>query len=278
MLGWLAAMFTVAIAGREAMVHLDPFQVMELRSVIGILMLYPLVYKSGGLANMKTGRPVQHIVRNIVHYGAQYSWFLALTLIPLAQVISIEFTLPIWTALFAMLFLGEKLNVWRVAAIVLGFAGVLVIVRPETGHIDPGQFVALAAAFGFGISVVLVKSMTRTEPVVRIIFWMLIIQSIIGLLPAWQVWKPVPAEIWGWVVLIAFCGTFSHYCMAQAMTYADATIVVPMDFIRVPLAALAGWVLYEEALDVYIVTGAIFILLANLLNLKKPGKARAAAE
>ena len=99
MAGWLTLMLVLLVAGREATRELDVFQIMEMRSVIGLLMLYPLIHMSGGLAGMKTARPLTHIVRNIVHYAAQYGWFLALTLIPLAQVVAIEFTMPIWTAL-----------------------------------------------------------------------------------------------------------------------------------------------------------------------------------
>jgi drug/metabolite transporter (DMT)-like permease len=109
-----------------------------------------------------------------------------------------------------------------------------------------------------------------------IIFWMLVIQSAIGLVPALLVWRWPSAEIWPWVVLVAFCGTFSHYCMARAMVHADATVVVPMDFLRVPLTAIAGWLIYSETLDALTVIGATLILVGNLLNLKRTREPRAA--
>lgn len=272
MAGWLAAMVTMAVAGRETASRINAFQVMELRSIIGFLMLMPLVFASGGFSAMKSNHPKRHLWRNIIHYGAQYSWLVAVTLIPLAQVVSIEFTMPIWTAILAVLFIGERMNSWKTIAIFLGLVGVLIIVRPKAGEIDSGQIFALASSFGFAISVILVKTLTKTESVVRIIFWMLVIQAIIGLLPAIYFWQPVPNDIWGWILLVAFCGTFSHYCMAKAMTYADATVVVPMDFLRVPLTALAGWIIYSEGVDALTVTGAALILLANILNLKKVSK------
>ncbi len=121
---------------------------------------------------------------------------------------------------------------------------------------------------GFGISIVLVKSLTRTEPTVSIIFWMLSIQAAAGLVPTLALWTSPSATIWGWIVVIAICGTFSHLCMARAMLYADATIVVPMDFLRVPLTAAAGWLLYAEQLDAFTLLGAALILGGNLLNLR----------
>ncbi|MEA2922023.1 MAG: hypothetical protein QOF07_1986 [Bradyrhizobium sp.] len=268
MAGWLALMLIVAIAGRETTRELNVFQIMEMRSIFGLCMLYPLVRFSGGLAAMKTARPLQHIGRNLIHYAAQLGWFFALTLIPLGEVVSIEFTMPIWTAILAASFLGERMTLGKISAIVLGLIGVIVIVRPATGAINTGQLIALGAAVGFGISIAMMKSLTRTEKTLAIIFWMLVIQSAAGFLPALYVWRWPSAYAWGWIVVIAFCGTFSHYCMARAMLYADATVVLPMDFLRVPLSAAAGWLIYSERLDAFTLLGAALILAGNLLNLR----------
>jgi drug/metabolite transporter (DMT)-like permease len=270
MAGWLSLMLIVAVAGREATRELNVFELMELRSLIGFVMLYPLIRRNGGFATMKTARPLQHIGRNLVHYGAQLGWFFALTLIPLGQVVSIEFTMPIWTAILAAGFLGERMTVWKISAIVLGVVGVIIIVRPATGEINPGQLIALGAAVGFGISVAMMKSLTRTESTLAIIFWMIVIQAAAGFLPSLYLWRSPSAYVWGWIVVIAFCGTFSHYCMARAMLHADATVVLPMDFLRVPLTATLGWLIYSERLDLFTVLGAILILTGNLLNLKTP--------
>jgi drug/metabolite transporter (DMT)-like permease len=267
MAGWLGLMLMVAVAGREATRELNVFQIMEVRSVFGFLMLYPLVRRGGGFAAMKTSRPLQHIGRNLVHYAAQLGWFYALTLIPLGEVVSIEFTMPIWTAILAASFLGERMTVGKISAIVLGVVGVFIIVRPVAGAINPGQLIALGAAVGFGISVAMLKSLTRTESSVAIIFWMIVIQGAAGFFPSLYVWIWPSLHVWGWIVVIAFCGTFSHYCMARAMLHADATVVLPMDFLRVPLTATAGWLIYSERLDLFTILGAALILTGNLLNL-----------
>jgi drug/metabolite transporter (DMT)-like permease len=268
MAGWLALTLIVAVAGREAMHELNVFQLMEVLSILGFFMLYPLIRINGGFSVVKTARVHRHIARNLIHYSAQLGWFFALTLIPIGQVVAIEFTMPIWTAILAASFLGERMTVWKVAAIVLGLVGVIVIVRPATGEVNPGQLIALAAAVGFGISIAMVKSLTRTEQTLAIIFWMLVVQSAAGFFPSLDVWKWPPTYVWGWAVVIAFCGTFSHYCMARAMLHADATVVLPMDFLRVPLTATAGWLIYAERLDLFTLLGAGLILAGNLLNLK----------
>ncbi|TIW46897.1 MAG: DMT family transporter [Mesorhizobium sp.] len=265
----IASFLTMSVAGRATMAELNVFQVLELRSVIGLFILLPLVMISGGFAAMRTKRPLAHIARNVVHFVGQAAWLYALTLIPLAVLISIEFTTPIWTAILAVGFLGERLSRPRLAAIVLGLVGVVIIVRPGVGSVDPGHIVVLGAAVCFGISVVLVKSLTRTDSVVSIIFWMLVIQSVLGLIPALYEWRNPPLELWPWILLIAFTGMSSHFCMARALAYADATVISPMDFLRVPLSALIGWLLYHEQIDAFTAGGALLILLGNLLNLQK---------
>jgi drug/metabolite transporter (DMT)-like permease len=268
MAGWLACIVVLTVAGREATNRISVFEVMELRSLIGIVLLYPLVHRDGGIRAMKTAHVGRHIARNIVHYGAQCCWLLALTLIPLAQVISIEFTMPIWTAILAVAFLGERMGVWKNTAVVLGLVGVIVIARPFDGAISSGQLIALTAAVGYAISVTLVKSMTRNDRVTVIMFWMVVIQAALGVVPALAVWQWPSATVWGWVAVIGFCGTYSHWCLTQALAHADATVVVPMDFLRVPLAALTGWLVYAERIDLLTALGAALILGGNLLNLK----------
>ncbi|WP_054310987.1 DMT family transporter [Mesorhizobium sp. 1M-11] len=273
----IASFLLMSVAGRMTTSVLSVFQVLELRSVIGWFILLPLVLARGGFAAMASRRLPLHLARNIVHYVGQGAWLYALTLIPLGVLVSIEFTTPIWTALLAVLFLGERLNRFRIASIVLGLIGVIIIVRPSTGSIEPGHLIVLGAAVFFGASVVMVKALTRTDSVVRIIFWMLVVQSVLGLIPALIEWRNPPLEIWPWLFVIGFTGMSSHFCMARALTYADATLISPMDFLRVPLSALIGWLLYQEQIDAFTAGGAVLILMGNLLNLPRRSAKMAAA-
>jgi drug/metabolite transporter (DMT)-like permease len=268
MAGWLACMVVMAVAGRETTRELNVFQVMVMRSLIGLVMLYPLIHLNGGLPTMRTAHPVLQLTRNVAHYGAQFSWLMALNLIPLAQVVSIEFTMPIWTAIMAVTFLGERMGLWKNLAVVFGLIGVAITVRPFSGSVSVGQLIALCASLGFATSVILVKSLTRDDKPIVIMFWMMAIQSVIGIVPGLSVWQWPSAQVWPWILVFSFVGTYSHYCMARALLHADATIVVPMDFLRVPLAALTGWLGYSEKVDAYVAAGAALILAGNLLNLK----------
>lgn len=271
MTGWLAAMVLLAVAARMAGKLLHVFQIMELRSLLGIVLFVPMIAAAGGVRAMRTRHFAGHLARNAVHYVAQFLWFLAITMIPIAEVVAIEFTGPVWVALLAVVALGERMTAARVAAVALGVVGVVIIVRPGLDHVEVGQVVALLAAIGFAGSIILVKSLTRTESVVSIIFWMLVIQSVIGAIPAAIVWRTPPMTAWPWLAVIAACGTYSHFCMAHALRHADATTVVPLDFLRVPLTALAAWLVFSERFDIFTIVGAAVILGGNLLNLKRGG-------
>src|SRR4030095_4397754 len=204
MTGWLTAMVLLAVAAREAGKILHVFQIMELRSLLGIVLFLPMIAAAGGVRAIRTLRFGRHFSRNAVHYVAQFLWFLAITMIPIAEVVAIEFTGPVWVALLAVGALGERMTIARVAAVALGVIGVVIVVRPGLDHVELGQVVALLAAIGFAGSIILVKSLTRTESVVSIIFWMLIIQSVIGAIPAAMLWQTPPLTVSPWIVVLAF--------------------------------------------------------------------------
>ena len=268
MAGWLLNTLALTVAGRELGHDVPVFVIMIMRSLIAIIILTPLILHKGDVrqrfANLRL-----NIIRNIIHYGAQYAWFSALLLIPLAQVVSIEFTMPIWGAIIAALFLGENLTRFKLAAIAFGFIGILMIVRPGASFIDAGHMVALAAAIGFAVSVTLTKVITRKDSALTVIFLMFAIQTVIGAVPAYLTWKWPEPENWIWVAVVGLAGTFSHYCLSKAISLADITIVMPMDFLRVPLTVLVGYWVYSEGFDLYSIIGTVLILGANMLNLLK---------
>lgn len=268
MAGWLTATLAMTVAGRELARDIPVFVLMLLRSGMAVVLLSPFVIATGGFAG-RTRKFRLHVARNIIHYFAQYAWFSALVLIPLAQVISIEFTTPVWVAILAAVFLHERLTWPRVMAIALGFAGIIAIVRPGTSAIDQGHVFALSAALGFSMSITLTKFLTRTDSPLTIIFLMFAIQSVIGFVPALMVWQWPAQQNWIWVAVLGIAGTFSHYCLSSAIRLTDATVVMPMDFLRVPTTALLGYWLYAERIDTLTILGAALILGANTLNLLK---------
>lgn len=271
---WMVAsvlsILLMSVSGRIITRELDVFQAMEMRSLIAVFMLLPLVYRDGGIRAMRTSILPRHIGRNFAHYVGQCAWLKGLTLIPLAQVISIEFTAPIWVAFLAAIFLNERLT-WRNGVVILfALVGVALIVRPGVVPLNPGHLITLGAAVMFAISFISTKTLTRSDSATKILFWMLVIQSIIGIVPALTVWHWPSASTWPWIFLFAFAGSFSHFCMAKALACAKATVVMPMDYLRVPLSAVLGYLLYNEAIDAFTAVGAGLILVSNLFNLRRP--------
>jgi drug/metabolite transporter (DMT)-like permease len=160
------------------------------------------------------------------------------------------------------------MNRLRALAVAVGFVGVLVILRPGIAVMSPAALAVLASAAAYAASHVFTKRLSGTETPLTILFYMTIIQLPLGLVPALPDWVWPSAAMWPWVLVVALTALSAHYCLARAFRLADATVVVPMDFLRLPLIAVLGLVLYGEALKIWIVLGAGMILLAAWLNLR----------
>ncbi len=266
MVGALLSFAAMALAGRELSSELTLFQILFLRSAICLCVLVPLAARLGW-DRLATRRPLIHLARNSVHYAASYFWMLGVISIPLAEVFAIEFTTPIWTAILAALFLREPLTRIRLAAIALGFIGVMVILRPGAAIVHPAAFAVLAAALGYAAAYVFTKSLSADDRPIVILFWMNVIQLVIGLVPSALTWVTPSPALWPWVAVIGMSGLASHYCIARAMAFADATVVVPLDFLRLPLIAVVGYIVYAEPLDPFVLAGAVLVVGGNMLNL-----------
>ena len=267
-IGTLASMLTMAIAARELSGELQPHHMALYRNIICLVILLGFIVVLGpGL--MRTRHLRMHVARNTVHFFAQWGWLFGLGTLPLTEVFAIEFSAPIWAALLAVLFLGERLTRIRAIAIGLGFAGILVLLRPGLAIVDPASIVVLGAAVGYGVAYVITKSLTGADSALTVVFWMNLIQLPLGAAMSVNdlVW-PSPALV-PWTLALGVVGFTSHYCLTQALRYADVSIVAPMDFFRLPLAALISWFVYHEALDPYLAAGGILVLLGNWINLRR---------
>ena len=267
MSGALASFMMMAIGGRELSDTMNIFQILLLRSLVGLPILL-IVLSTKGFKFPRTQRLKIHLFRNLLHYGAQAGWFLGVTLLPLATVFAIEFTTPIWVAIMAVYFLGERMNRGRLVAILFGFAGILVILRPGVEVFDVASLAVFWAAIGYAASYVITKDLSRTETPLTIIFYMAVVQGIIGLVPGLMVWIVPGMEDIIWIVFIGIAGLTSHFCLVKAFSHADATVVIPIDFLRLPLAAVIGFFMYQEAFEVTVLAGAVVIFAGNYYNIR----------
>ncbi len=269
MLGAIASFSAMAVAGRMIAAELNTFELMFYRSVIGVVIVLALLSISAkGFAQVRTRRMGAHVQRNVVHFAAQNLWFYGVAVIPLAQLVSLEFTNPIWVAILAPFFLGEKMTRARVLAATLGFIGVLVVARPGVAPFELGHAAGLGAAIGFALNTLYTKTISRTDTVLCVLFWMTLMQAGFGLILSLPEGIPWPSNtMWIWVGVVGVCGLTAHLSLTTALSVAPATIVAPMEFARLPVVTALGMWLFGEALEISVLVGAVIIVLGNLINI-----------
>ena len=209
-----------------------------------------------------------HLLRNISHFGGQFGWFYGIAHLPLSEVFAIEFTLPVWTAILATLILKEHMTLPRFFAVVFGIVGMFVILRPGMGVLNPISLIVLASAVCFGLSHTLTRRIVWFDHPITILFYMTLIQLPFGFFFSINDWNSVSFSMWPWLIIVGITALTAHYCMARAFAIADATIVVPLDFLRLPLIAVIGYLFYNEMLDMFVLIGAFIMLFGNFINIR----------
>lgn len=268
--GAVLSFSTMAIAARELLAHMGAFQILFLRSVVMLALVLVIVAQATD-AVTSTRRLPLHALRNLVHFGGQYCWVFAIGALPLATVFAIEFTMPVWTAILAALLLGERLTRPRQVMLGLGVIGVLIILRPGLGIVSAASLIALAAAFLYAGNMIATKRLVSTDSSLAVLFWMSVMQTPLALLTALPQWVAPQVGDLPWIVLIGVGSYTAHYCMTRAFKLADATVVVPIDFVRLPLIAVVGAALYGERFDPLILVGAAVIFAGTYYSLSREG-------
>lgn len=264
----LLSFVLMAISVRELHHAMGSFEILFLRSIVSLLIMLAILPRYGGRA-LITQRFGLHVVRNLLHFAGQYAWVFAIGALPLATVFAIEFTMPVWTAILAFIFLGERLSRPRVVMLVLGLTGVLIILRPGFGFFHLGALVALAASLFYAGNMIATKQLSGTDSPLAVLFWMSVVQTPLALAAALPGWVSPPISHLPWMVLIGVGSYTAHYCMTRAFKLADATVAVPIDFVRLPLIAVVGTLFYDEPFDPMIIVGAAVIFTGTYYSLSR---------
>jgi drug/metabolite transporter (DMT)-like permease len=271
MIGSIAAFSSMAIATRQINGVHDTFEILAFRSVIGWFLVIGIAASLGQRSRIRRDRLGSHLMRNVFHFSGQSLWFYAVTVIPLAQVFALEFTSPIWVILLSPIFLGERLTRRKLVSAALGFAGILIVAQPDVSTIDTGVLAAAGAAVFFAATALLTKALTKDgEAIVSILFWLTLMQAGFGtvaMLLDGQVTLPTLATL-PWLALIGVAGLTAHLCLTTALSLAPASMVVPVDFARLPLIAVVGAVFYAEPVESSLFFGAALIFLGIWINLR----------
>lgn len=270
MSGTLVAFIVAALSVRTLSTTLNAFEMMTIRSAGGLaILLVMAAFQPELLRSVRANRMALQGLRNVVHFGSQICWTVAVAMLPFATVFALEFTIPAFVAVLAVLFLGEQMTAHRAAALVICLIGVLVILRPGLEGFQPAMLIMIAGAFLFATAAIATKKLISTEATFSIMFWMNLMQlpmNFSGSDPLFFLKLDVSMLLP--VLGIAAAGLTIHYCLTNAFRCGDAIVVIPMDFLRVPLIALIGWAFYGEQLDAIVFAGAALIVGGVLWNVR----------
>ena len=263
--GVLLMIFTCAcFAGMSAAIRhlsaeLSVFQIAFFRNAIGTLILLPFMLRIG-FGSFERGRFRLFAVRAGVGIFAMWAWYSALQITPLAEAITLNFTVSLWMIPVAIIMLGERVGLRRWIATVVGFAGVLIVLQPGAETFTVGGLLAIFAALFFAISMALIRLLARTESPLAIVFYINLLMTPLSLGPALWWWETPTMEQLGWLLGIGCILTIAHFAMARALSIMEATAVVPLDFTRLPFAVAIGWFAFGEFPGKWTWIGAAFIV------------------
>ena len=271
MSGTLFSFMAMAIGGRQLSGHLTTFQILFFRSLIGLLIIGFLVWRTNW-QQIYTKHFKIHALRNVAHFGGQFGWFYGIAFIPLAEVFALEFTVPVWTAVLATILLGEQITRARVTAITFGVVGVILILRPGLAVVNPASLAVLGSALAYAFSHTLTRKLAQIDTPLTILFYMTLIQLPLGLVTSIFDWTTPTVAMLPWIMVVGVSALSGHYCMARALALADAIVVVPMDFLRLPLIATIGVAIYGEPLNWLVLAGGSVMFAGNLINIRAEQK------
>ena len=272
--GAVLSFCTMAIAARELHRHMGSFEIVFLRSLVMLLIVFAML-PSAGAAALRTRRLGLHLGRNLVHFAGQTLWVYCIGVLALATVFAIEFTIAIWVALLAAAFLGERLRGHRLVQLACGLAGVLIILRPGAEVFHPASLLMLLGSLCYAASLTCTKRLSATDSPLTVLFYMSVIQTPLGLVAALPQWVAPTLPDLPWIVAIGVGSYTAHYCITRAMVEADASVVAPVDFIRLPLIAVLGALLYGEPFDPLVIAGAAVIFAGTYYSLGREARALA---
>ena len=241
---------------------IHPFQVAFFRCFFGMFVLAPFFWRNGLRGGLRTQRLGLYTLRGATGALAMITWFWAIANLPITEATALSFTTPLMATILAILFLGEVVRFRRIAALLAGFVGVMVILRPGMETVQPAALVVLVSCLCMAMSTIFIKRLTDTEPPDAIVAYMLLMLMPIMLVASLFVWVWPTWEQLGWLLLMGVAATLAHMGLTRAFRAADVSTVLPFDFSRLIFVSIFAWFLFGEATSVYTWTGAAIITLA----------------
>jgi len=264
----LMVLATVVLASMHGMVRhvgsdMHPFVLVFFRNLFGFLAVLPLLLGKGW-KSLRSSNYHLLLLRGLIGIIAMLAWFYSLVHVPLTEATALSFTAAIFTALAAIVFLGERVRFRRWAAILFGFVGVLVVLRPETEGFDPMLLLVLFSTLFWALSITLIKYLSRTDSPTSLVAWMTILMTVLSFPFALYYWQWPVGEQWLWLIAIGTMGTIGHFCMVRALILADTAAVMTIDFFRLIWGTLIGVYFFGDMLHASTWIGGIIIFSSGL--------------
>ena len=248
-------------------------EVVFFRNALAVMLLMPLIMHTGW-SSLRMNKPNLFFLRALINVGGMFAGFTALTLIPLAQVTALSFTGPLFVTIGAVLFLGEVIRARRIAGIVVGFFGTLIILQPGFTEISFGAMMALASTLSIAMASLIVKKLTATETPEAIVTWMVVMQSPLALIPAISVWQWPTLEAWVYLWAMALTATIAHLCFTRAFRLVDITALQPLEFIKLPFTVFLAWIVFAEWPGLWTWVGGTVIFASTVYITQREAKAK----
>ena len=239
--------------------EMHPFEIAFFRNLFGLLAVLPLVI-SAGRDGFVTRQPQMQILRAFLGVIAMLAWFYGLSVVPIAEATALSFSAAIFASLGAVVFLGEKMRLRRWSAVIVGFIGALVILRPGLTALNTGALIVMLSAICWGTNIVIVKRLSRTDPTVSIVAWMSVMMTVLSIVPALYFWTTPTLEQFMWLLMIGIAGTLGHLTMVKSLKLVEATAVLPLDFTRLIWASMLGYLIFAEIPDIWTWLGGTIIV------------------
>ena len=256
-----------------SILEFHPFMTAFIRTLLAICFLTPTFYKVG-ISGLKTTQFKLHLFRGIVSAIAVISSFYAVTVIPLASATSYSFAAPVISTLLAAIFLKEKIRLPRISAVIVGFIGMLILLRPGTVPFSSGVGAALISAFAVAFAIICIRALSQTDKPNVVAIYAMLFTLPISFLFALTQWSWPTAHMWSILVLIGLCAALAQYSLSRAFSRSETTAIMPIDFTRLIFAAIIGYVFYDETTDVYTFIGGAIILTSAVYAAHREARRR----
>jgi drug/metabolite transporter (DMT)-like permease len=269
MFGFIINITIMALCIRELSFKYSSFEIQNFRNIFSIIILSIFLIKKN--INLHSYQLRINILRNIFHFFGQSAWTWGITVLPLALVFSLEFTMPIWASIIALLFLKEKISVNKILFLVIGLIGIFTILLPSSDNVSFYNLIVLFSAIAYAVAHNFTKRLTETDSIISILFFMSVIQlplSFVGSIIVGSINLYIINEL-PLILFLTITSLLAHYSLSSALKKSDATIVLPIDYVRLPIIALIGWYYYNEEMTYNIILGSCLIILGTIIFVKK---------